>query len=68
MEIPMKIDRTYFEVKADLNKSIEEKGTTENIDRKHLANFVDCARTRKTPNCEVETSHRSTSSAILANI
>lgn len=64
----IKIDRTLFEVKADLNKDIGEKGSTEDIDRKHLGNFVDCVRSRKTPNCDVEAGHRATSAAILANI
>jgi len=62
-----KIDRTSFEVKADLNKEIGEKGSTE-VDRKHMANFVDCARSRKTPNCDIEVGHRATTSAILANV
>ena len=64
----IKIDRTFFEIKADLNKDIGEKGSTEDIDRKHMANFVDCARSRKTPNCDVEIGHRATTSAILANV
>jgi predicted dehydrogenase len=64
----IKIDRTFFEVKVDLNKDIGEKGSTEDIDRKHMANFVDCVRSRKTPNCDVEVGHRATTSAILANI
>jgi predicted dehydrogenase len=64
----MKIDRTSFEVRADLNKDIAEKGSAEDINTKHMANFVDCVRSRKTPNCDVEAGHRATSAAILANI
>lgn len=64
----MKIDRTFFEVKADLNKDIGERASTEDIDRKHVANFVDCVRSRKTPNCDIEAGHRATSAAILANV
>jgi predicted dehydrogenase len=64
----MKIDRTFFEVKADLNKDIGEKGSTEDIDRKHMANFLECVRSRKIPNCDVEIGHRATSAAILGNV
>jgi hypothetical protein len=34
----------------------------------HIRNFLDCVASRKTPNCDIETGHRSTSFALLANI
>lgn len=34
----------------------------------HAANFVDCVRTRKAPNAEIEIGHRSTTVALLGNI
>lgn len=34
----------------------------------HAANFVDCVRSRKAPNAEIEIGHRSTTVALLGNI
>ncbi len=34
----------------------------------HTRNFLDCVKSRETPNCDIETGHRSTSFALLANI
>jgi predicted dehydrogenase len=34
----------------------------------HARNFLDCVKTRKKCNCDVETGHRSTSATLLANI
>ena len=34
----------------------------------HALNFVECARSRKTPNADIEIGHRSTSMALLGNI
>lgn len=34
----------------------------------HAANFVDCVRSRKAPNADIEIGHRSTSMALLGNI
>jgi predicted dehydrogenase len=36
--------------------------------RAHAANFIDCVRTRATPNADVEIGHRSTTVALLGNI
>jgi predicted dehydrogenase len=38
------------------------------LDRAHVRNFLDCVKSRETPNCDVEQGHRSTSYALLANI
>jgi len=34
----------------------------------HIRNFLDCVKTRRQPHCDVETGHRSTTFALLANI
>lgn len=34
----------------------------------HAANFIECVRSRKQPNADVETGHRSTTVAHLGNI
>jgi predicted dehydrogenase len=34
----------------------------------HVENFLDCVRTRKTPNSDIETTHRTTSTCLIANI
>ncbi|MDE0435479.1 MAG: Gfo/Idh/MocA family oxidoreductase [Bryobacterales bacterium] len=36
--------------------------------RFHIRNFLDCIKSRETPNCDIETAHRSTTTANLANI
>lgn len=38
------------------------------LDADHARNFLDCVRSRKTPNCDVEYGHRVTSTALLACI
>jgi hypothetical protein len=36
--------------------------------KQHCANFVECVRSRKTPNADIEIGHRGTSVALLGNI
>ena len=38
------------------------------LTQKHIRNFLDCVKSRQTPNCDLETGHRSTTFAHLANI
>ncbi|MHC5542295.1 Gfo/Idh/MocA family protein, partial [Singulisphaera rosea] len=38
------------------------------LDQQHARNFLDCVKSRKTPNADVEEGHRSTTFALLANI
>ena len=40
----------------------------ENLDKMHVANFLDCVRTGKTPNADCEIGHRSTLLVQLGNI
>jgi predicted dehydrogenase len=34
----------------------------------HVENFLECVRTRKKPNSDIETTHRATSAGLIANI
>ena len=47
-------------------KAQVQKGKTDTAD--HTRNFLDCIRSRKLPNADVEIGHRDTSAAILGNI
>ncbi len=38
------------------------------VTAQHARNFLDCIRSRATPNCDVEIGHRSTTFSLLANI
>jgi predicted dehydrogenase len=44
------------------------KDNSEELDRAHARNFLDCVKSRKRPNADVEEGHRSTTFALLANI
>jgi predicted dehydrogenase len=44
------------------------KDSNEDLDRAHARNFLDCVKSRKRPNADVEEGHRSTTFALLANI
>jgi len=43
------------------------KGGNEDLTALHARNFLDCIRTRATPNADLETGHRSTSLSLIAN-
>jgi predicted dehydrogenase len=45
-----------------------DKITTAGLDQAHARNFLDCVKSRKRPNADVEIGHRSTTFALLANI
>ena len=47
---------------------LEEKGLDGDLTSQHIRNFLDCIKTRKPTNCDMETGHRSTTFAHLANI
>ena len=42
----------------------EGRATTAN----HARNFLDCVRSRKKCNCDIETGHRSTTATLLGNV
>ena len=48
--------------------AVEVKGSEGNHTAQHARNFLDCIRSRKTPNADVEEGHRSTSMSLLAKI
>src|SRR5262249_42801778 len=52
------------------NKVVEESPGTGHADwlRNHVRNFLDCCRTRKPPNADIEIGHRSTLLCHLSNI
>jgi predicted dehydrogenase len=41
---------------------------SEDLDRAHARNFLDCVKSRKRPDADVEEGHRSTTFALLANV
>ena len=52
--------------RASTVKAMTRKGKLDTAD--HTRNFLDCIRSRATPNADVEIGHRDTSAAILGNI
>jgi predicted dehydrogenase len=68
---------TVFDQKMKVVKKVEDKaeqstvdttGPGDRLDSYHIANFLDCVRSRKTPNAEIEQGHRSVTLCHLANI
>jgi len=49
-------------------KSISAKQIDGDLTDQHIRKFLDCIKTRQPTNCDIETGHRSTSFALLANI
>jgi len=49
-------------------KSLESKRIDGDLTVQHIRNFLDCVKTRRRTNCDMETGHRSTTFAHLANI
>lgn len=47
------------------SKKVEDKYDDTTL---HARNFLDCIRSRRTCNCDIETGHRSTSATLIANI
>ena len=56
----------YYPEKANRHDGTALIGETPN--QNHMANWIDCVRTRKTPNASVEIGHRSAIAAHMANI
>lgn len=55
----------------DANPTIEPSETKSmdgDLTVQHIRNFLDCVKSRKQTNCDMETGHRSTTFALLANI
>ena len=56
----------YFPEEVNRRNGVALTGATENQD--HMANWIDCIRTRKTPNANVEIGYRSAVAAHMANL
>ena len=62
-------DRIGYEIYPELKSTLDRKQmNTTDATKLHAANFIDCVRSRKPPNAEVEIGHRSTTVAHLGNI
>jgi len=59
-----------FQEKKSPLQSEQKKtpGGSTNLTAEHIRNFLDCIKTRQRTNCDMETGHRSTTFALLANI
>jgi predicted dehydrogenase len=63
------IDRSKDNWRKGSKPVIEPKSGKGDADTRHHArNFLDCLKTRKEANCDIETGHRSTSAPLIANI
>jgi len=60
------LDRRRLGLGKKLIEPIKFQG--EILDAVHARNFLDCVKSRKTCNCDIETGHRSTSATLLGNI
>jgi predicted dehydrogenase len=61
--------KVVSEVKDVAEQStVDTTGPGDRLDRGHLVNFIDCMRSRKAPNAEIEEGHRSVVLCHLANI
>jgi len=49
-------------------EAINEKTKDADLTRQHMRNFLDCIKTRETPNADIEVGHRSTTFSHLGNI
>jgi predicted dehydrogenase len=49
-------------------EQVDQTGSNESLTALHARNFLDCMRTREQPHADVETGHRSTTFALIANI
>ena len=47
---------------------VEVKGDVNDPTSQHIRNFLDCVKSRETPNCSIEEGHKSTTVALLGNI
>jgi len=62
-------DRIGYEIYPEPKSPLERKQmNTTDATKLHAANFIDCVRSRRPPNAEVEIGHRSTTVAHLGNI
>ena len=56
----------YYPEEVNRSHGSRLDGTTQ--DQNHMANWIDCVRSRKTPNAPVETGYRSALAVHMANL
>jgi predicted dehydrogenase len=59
---------TPTQIKPEQQRQKGDPGANLSVTARHARNFLDCTRSRMTPNCDVEVGHRSTTFSLLANI
>lgn len=57
-----------FQDRAPRLKAATVEGDGQDTAEDHIRNFIDCVRSRKRCHCDMETGHRSTTFALLANL
>ena len=58
-----------FKVYDDKGKlALDQSGNEVDLDERHQRNFLDCIKSRKAPNAEIEIGHRSTTLCHLGNV
>ncbi len=64
------VDRSLFRLEPEKDSDLKPLEVKRGIDGHpaHWANFLDCVRTRKRPNSEIETCIRSTTACLLGNV
>lgn len=64
------VDRGSLELVPEPGSKLESLNmeVEENMLAKHMRNFLECVKSRKRPRSDIETGHRSSSTAILGNI
>jgi predicted dehydrogenase len=69
-EATMFLDRSGFQIFPEGQDDAVpmQAGSLPESHARHMRNFLDCTRSRQTPVSDIEVGHRSTSTAILANI
>jgi predicted dehydrogenase len=64
-------ERIGWEIFPEARRSSKVTRKWQNVEeptKAHTMNFVECVRSRKMPNADIETGHRSTTTALLGNI
>jgi predicted dehydrogenase len=57
-----------FQPRGQRGKAAQVRATDGDLTVQHMRNFLDCIKSRATPNADVEIGHRSTTLSLLANI
>lgn len=57
-----------FQDPAPRRKPETVRGDDGDLDQQHARNFLDCVKSRRRPNADIEEGHRSTTMALLANL